>query len=160
MFTVDVKQQCNNNNNSQREGERGEKGQRRVKMSKQPPPPPPPPPTPTYCKRNRPSPYYHPNCRTPRHWKFTQDLRTTRPPPWIGNRELSVMLYSAVLPLWYSVLFYSNTCSTNQMQLEVIACKTEIRKGKKTKVACGDNTQSWNQAETMSLKGKCVYNPK
>ena len=50
---------------SQREGERGVKGQRRVKMSKQPPP----------------VPYYHPNCRTPRHWKFTQDHRTTRPPP-------------------------------------------------------------------------------
>ena len=29
----------------------------------------------------RPLPYYHPNCRTPRHWKFTQDHRTTRPPP-------------------------------------------------------------------------------
>ena len=38
------------------------------------------PPTRTYCKRNRPLPYYHPKCRTPRHWKFTQDLRTTRPP--------------------------------------------------------------------------------
>ena len=57
---------------SQREGERGER-QRRVKMSKQPP-------TRTYCKRNRPLPYYHPNCRTPRHWKFTQHHRTTRPP--------------------------------------------------------------------------------
>ena len=22
----------------------------------------------TYCKRNRPLPYYHPNCRTPQHW--------------------------------------------------------------------------------------------
>ena len=38
-------------------------------------------PTRTYCKRNRPLPYYHPNCRTPRHWKFTQNHRTTRPPP-------------------------------------------------------------------------------
>ena len=36
---------------------------------------------PTYCKHNRPLPYYHPNCRTPRHWKFTQYHRTTRPPP-------------------------------------------------------------------------------
>ena len=44
-----------------------------VKMSKQPP-------TGTYCKRNRPLPYYDPNCRTPRHWKLTQDHRTTRPP--------------------------------------------------------------------------------
>ena len=31
-------------------------------------------------KHNRPLPYYHPNCRTPRHWKFTQDHRTTQPP--------------------------------------------------------------------------------
>ena len=26
----------------------------------------------TYCQRTLP--YYHPNCRTPRHWKFTQDI--------------------------------------------------------------------------------------
>ena len=37
-------------------------------------------PTRTYCKRSRPLPYYYPNCRTPRHWKFTQHHRTTRPP--------------------------------------------------------------------------------
>ena len=43
-------------------------------MSKQPP-------SCTYCKRYRPLPYYDPDCRTPRHWKFTQDHRTTRPPP-------------------------------------------------------------------------------
>ena len=36
-------------------------------MSKQPP-------TRTYCKRNRPLPYYHPNCRTPRHWKFVYQV--------------------------------------------------------------------------------------
>ena len=48
----------------------------RVKMSKLPPPAP-------TTMRNRPLPYYHPNCRTPRHWKFTQDHRTTRPPPSI-----------------------------------------------------------------------------
>ena len=34
-------------------------------------------PTRTYCKRNRPLPYCNPNCRTPRHWKFTQQHRTT-----------------------------------------------------------------------------------
>ena len=28
----------------------------------------------TCCKRNRPLPYYHRYCRTPRHWKFTQDI--------------------------------------------------------------------------------------
>ena len=37
-------------------------------------------PTRTYCKRSRPLPYYHSNCRTPQHWKFTQHHRTTRPP--------------------------------------------------------------------------------
>ena len=35
-------------------------------------------PTRTHCKCNRPLPYYQPNCRTPRNWKFTQDHRTTR----------------------------------------------------------------------------------
>ena len=39
-------------------------------------------PTRTYCKRSRPLPYCHPNCRTPGTWKFTQDHRTTRPPPF------------------------------------------------------------------------------
>ena len=38
-------------------------------------------PTRTYCKRNRPLPYYHQNCRTPRHWKLTQGHCTTRPTP-------------------------------------------------------------------------------
>ena len=58
---------------SQREGERGEKivESKNVQTT----------PTRTYCKHSRPLPYYHPNCRTPRHWKFTQNLRTTRPPP-------------------------------------------------------------------------------
>ena len=37
-------------------------------------------PTRTYCKRNKPLPYCNQNCRTPRHWKFTQHRRTTRPP--------------------------------------------------------------------------------
>ena len=37
-------------------------------------------PTRTYCKRNRPLPYCNQNCRTPRHWKFTQHHRTTLPP--------------------------------------------------------------------------------
>ena len=39
---------------------------------------------------------------------------------------------------------------------EVKSCKAEIRKAK-TKVACRDNTQSCNQTETMSSKGKRVY---
>ena len=37
-------------------------------------------PTRTYCKCSRPLPYCNPNCRTPRHWKFTQHHCTIRPP--------------------------------------------------------------------------------
>ena len=50
------------------------------------------PPTRTYCKRNRPLPYYDPNIRTPRHWKFTQDHRTTRPPPGCRLAEAAKQL--------------------------------------------------------------------
>ena len=38
-------------------------------------------PTRTYCKSSRPLPYSIQTSRTPRHWKFIQDHRTTRPPP-------------------------------------------------------------------------------
>ena len=55
---------------SHREGERGKKGKMRVKI-----------PIRTYCKRSRPLPYCNSNCRTPRHWKFTQHHPTTRPSP-------------------------------------------------------------------------------
>ena len=40
-------------------------------------------PTRTYCQCSRPLPYWNPNCRTPKHWKFTQHHRTTRPLPWM-----------------------------------------------------------------------------
>ena len=40
-------------------------------------------PTRTYCQCSRPLPYCNPNSRTPRHWKFTQHHRTTRPPPGV-----------------------------------------------------------------------------
>ena len=63
---------------SQREGEREEK---RIDESKNVQTT----PTRTYYKRSRPSPYCNPNCRTPRHWKFTQHHRTTRPPPGTGS---------------------------------------------------------------------------
>ena len=57
---------------SQREGERGERIDETKNVQATP--------TRTYCKRNRPLPYCNPNCRTPRHWKFTQHHCTTRPP--------------------------------------------------------------------------------
>ena len=59
---------------SQREGERGERIDESKNVQTTP--------TRTCCKRNRPLPYCNQNCRTPRHWKFTQDHRTTRPPPF------------------------------------------------------------------------------
>ena len=59
---------------SQREGERAEKGQTRAKMSKQPPPA-------LTARAVGPCPTLIQTSRTPRHWKFTQDHRTTRPPP-------------------------------------------------------------------------------
>ena len=74
----------------------------------------------------------------------------------IGNRKRSAMPYSAVVPPWYSILFYL-------VQVIRIECNrkwnlTKRKSGKaKTKVVCIDNTQSWNRAETMSSKGKCVY---
>ena len=59
---------------SQREGERGEESKNDQTT-----------PTCTYCKHNRPLPYYHPSCRMPRHWKLTQDHHTTRPPHPLYN---------------------------------------------------------------------------
>ena len=57
---------------SQREGERGERIDESKNVQTTP--------TRTNCKRNRPLPYCDQNCRMPRHWKFTQHHRTTRPP--------------------------------------------------------------------------------
>ena len=82
---------------SQREGERGE----RIDESKNVQT------TRTYCKRNRPLPYCNRNSRTPRHWKFTQHHRTTRPPPSqakiMKNFEAQINGYLLVL-IDYSAL--------------------------------------------------------
>ena len=59
---------------SQREGDRGEKGQTRAKTPKQPPPAP-------TAGAVGPCPTLIQTSRMPRHWKFTQDHCTTRPPP-------------------------------------------------------------------------------
>ena len=58
---------------SQREGERGDRIDESKNVQTTP--------TRTYCKHNRPLPYCYQNCRTPRHWKFTQHHRATRPSP-------------------------------------------------------------------------------
>ena len=59
----------------QREGARGERIDESKNVQTTP--------TRTYCKCNRPLPYCYQNCRTPRHWKFTQHHHTTRPPPYV-----------------------------------------------------------------------------
>ena len=66
---------------SQRVGERGERIDESKNVQTTP--------IRTYCKRNRPLPYCNQNCRTPRHWKFTQHYRSTRPPPqleWLSSK--------------------------------------------------------------------------
>ena len=87
---------------SQREGERGEKGQMREKMSKQPPPAP-------TASATGPCPTIIQISRTPRHWKITQHLRSTRPPQmetedWllcyileIAERLVALAVFSRVL---------------------------------------------------------------
>ena len=50
-------------------------------------------PTRTYCKCNKPLPYYHPKYRTPWHGKFTQDHRTTRPPHYWFSWIVSHCIY-------------------------------------------------------------------
>ena len=64
-------------------------------------------PSRTYCKRSRSLLYCNANCRTPRHWKFTQHHRTTRPPPG-GKRAISVRASEVLL---YLRFFYLNLAS-------------------------------------------------
>ena len=86
---------------SQREGEKGEK---RIDESKNVQTT----PTRTYYKCSRPLPYCYPNCRTPRHWKFTQHHRTTRPPlqpsRWSGGAKVLGKLHVPGRPtIWITV---------------------------------------------------------
>ena len=76
---------------SQREGDRGGQRRERIDESKNVQTT----PTRTYCKRSRPLPYCNQNCRTPRHCKFTQHHRTTRPPPamWATIKEASLLAH-------------------------------------------------------------------
>ena len=70
-------------------------------------------PTRTYCNRNRPLPYYHPNRRTPRHWKFTHDHRTTRTP---GD----YLVFSAKQD---DILIYGTTNQEHDERLNVVLKK-------------------------------------
>ena len=76
---------------SQRERERGERIDENKNVQTTP--------TRTNCKRNRPLSYCNQNCRTPRHWKFTQHHRTTRPPSclcvlimWVKARQMPAVV--------------------------------------------------------------------
>ena len=53
----------------------------------------------TYRKRNRPLPYYYPNCRTPRHWKLSQDHHTIRPTSKQGRSLQLHRLLRSLVPL-------------------------------------------------------------
>ena len=70
---------------SQREGERRERIDESKNVQTTP--------TRTYCKRNRPLPYCNQNCRTPRHWKFTQHHRTTRPPQQVVLKKIFLIYF-------------------------------------------------------------------
>ena len=99
-FNGPLRQYCSLYRVSQREGERGEKINESKNVQTTP--------TRTYCKCSRPLPYCNPNCRTPRHRKFTQHHRTTRPPPYRGfNWGVS---FAPDFQCWYfcesSCLFY------------------------------------------------------
>ena len=75
---------------SQREGERRERIDESKNVQTTP--------TRTCCKRNRPLPYCNQNCRTPRHWKFTQHHRTTRPPLEMRNGYCSQHVLDYLFP--------------------------------------------------------------
>ena len=83
---------------SQREGERRE----RIDVSKNVQTT----PTRTHCKRNRPLPYCNQYCRTPRHWKFTQHHRTTRPPPALLEIYINMYQYWWFITITMQHLIY------------------------------------------------------
>ena len=98
---------------SQREGEREE---RRIDESKNVQTT----PTRTYYKRSRPWPYCNSNCRTPRHWKFTQHHRTTRPPPCKGKfpREKGLLL-GLILQKMGLGIFWDQCCKKRQTAIHI-----------------------------------------
>ena len=63
-------------------------------------------PTRTFCKCSRPLPYCHPNCRTPRHWKFTPHHPTTPCPTVIQivGRPSTESLPSTIAPPHHPLL--------------------------------------------------------
>ena len=61
----------------------------------------------TYRKCSRPLPYCNPNCRTPRHWKFTQHHRTTRPPQGQGPTALAVVAGGGCLDIFTLLYLFS-----------------------------------------------------
>ena len=93
---------------SSRLPERGRKRREKIEVSKNVQTT----PTRTYCKRYRSLPYYHPNCRTPRHWKFSQDHRTILPPPHNPNTNMCEVKNVLISPriLYLTICYCSSLC--------------------------------------------------
>ena len=82
-------------------------------------------PTHTYCKRNRPLPYYHPNCRTSRHWKFNQDHRTTRPSLTLQEIDLMQMSWNFPFDIDHrQISALINNCHTAMDTVNFVPQKT------------------------------------
>ena len=76
-------------------------------MSKQPPPAP-------TASTIGPCPTVFQVSKTPRHWKFTQHLRTTRPPPYFGimlKAGLFTWIRLRIKRLLYQIALPSNTAT-------------------------------------------------
>ena len=80
-------------------------------------------PTRTYCKRSKPLPYCYQNCRTPRHWKFTQHLRTTRPSP---DRSLKRPYSLSMLSLHKIAIFSKRKVCLHKTDATYSKCKTKL----------------------------------
>ena len=81
-------------------------------------------PTRTYCKHRRPLPYSFQISRTPRHWKFAQHHRSTRPPPegWL------VSYFGLNGPLrQYSSLYRAAPPESRRKKREMIAERKNVR---------------------------------
>ena len=93
----------------------------RVKMSKQPPP------APTESTIG-PCPTVSQVSRTPWHWKFTQHLRTTRPPPKLRGSSSASFIFVSFLDRGQYFLMsrphfgrVSSSCKTSQKDISL--CK-------------------------------------
>ena len=107
---------------SQREGEKGERIDESKNVQTTP--------TRTYCKRNRPLPYCNQNCRTPRHWKFTQHHRTTRPSPHIkGVGKISTLGRRFFMFFFHNIYFTYKIKAFFSLVIFIIQTKVKMHPG-------------------------------